>query len=79
MCVNSDIDICLNRKMCDLEYAADVVLLSKNSSKMQVFFGNLNDSVGMFRISIAPSYTVPRPDRLKSSLVPAGAKVRWCR
>lgn len=40
---------------CDLEYADDIVLLSKDPNKLQVFLGGINDSVGMFEIRFVPS------------------------
>lgn len=47
-CENIGIDMCSNRKPSDLDYVDNVVLLSEESSKVQVFLDRLNDSVGMF-------------------------------
>lgn len=38
----------------DLEYSGDVVQLSENPSRLQVFLDHLNDSMTMFRIRFAP-------------------------
>lgn len=47
-CKNSSIDIRSDRELSDLEYAEDIVLLSKDASKMPIFLDRLNDSAGIF-------------------------------
>lgn len=50
LCENSGADIYSNRNLFDSEYANDVVLLSKDPSKLQVFLDRPNDSIGTFWI-----------------------------
>lgn len=40
---NSDIVICSGSESPDLEYMDDIVLLSKDSGRLQVFFNHLNN------------------------------------
>lgn len=49
-CEESDVDICSDRNLFGLEYADDVVLLSENSSKIQVLLDRLSDYVVMFDV-----------------------------
>lgn len=39
----------------DLGYASDIVLLSEDRSKLQVFLDRMNDNVGIFRMWFALS------------------------
>lgn len=52
---NSVIGISSLRDLSGLKYADDVVLMSEDQSKFQVFFYFLNDGVGISGIRFAPS------------------------
>lgn len=54
LCENSDIDICSDRNLLDLEYASGVVQLNKDPSKLQVFLNRPNDNTGMVGMRFAP-------------------------
>lgn len=54
-CGNGDTEICLDRNPSDLEYADDDVLLSEDSSNLQVFLHRLNNSVGIFGMHVGTS------------------------
>lgn len=45
---NSGVDICSVKKLLDLRYADNFLLLSKDSGKLQVFLQHLSDSGSMF-------------------------------
>lgn len=47
-CKNGDIYICPDKKLYDLEYADDVMLLSEDPKKLQAFLNRLNNSQGTF-------------------------------
>lgn len=46
-CTNSGVDVCSDRNLSGLKYMDDVVPLIGYLSKLQGFFGRLNDSVGV--------------------------------
>lgn len=52
-CENSDIDVYLNAKLSDLEYADNVVLLSEDVCKLQAFLNCLNGTKDIFGMHIA--------------------------
>jgi hypothetical protein len=54
-CDDSGIEFLPGGKLSDLEYADDVVLLSENTGKLQVFLNELNSCVAMFGMRFAPS------------------------
>lgn len=47
-CEYSDIDICSEKKLFDLEYVNDVVIGNEDPNKWCVFLGRLDSSVRMF-------------------------------
>lgn len=54
-CENSGFDIRLDCRLSDLRCKDDVSVMGKDSGKLQVFLGCLNDSVGMFGMRFTPS------------------------
>lgn len=54
-CENGDIDICPNKKLSDLRYADDVVLLIEDSNKLQILTDCLSNGVPEFGMHFAPS------------------------
>lgn len=53
-CDSTNIDNCSDRKLSDLEYVYNVLLLSKDSSKLQVFLDCHNIYVDTLCIEVAP-------------------------
>lgn len=51
---NGGIDICPNSNLSELEYADDVVLLSQDSIKLQVFLNHLIDGADIFGVFLSP-------------------------
>lgn len=47
-CENSGTNICADKKLSDVEFVTDVVLLIEDSRKLQTFLDCTNDSVGLF-------------------------------
>lgn len=54
-CENSSIDFCSDEKLSDLQYAEEVLLLSKDSRRLSVFVDHLEDRADVFGMHFTSS------------------------